>query len=147
MAEIRKVIVPVDFSSNTNKVVEYGVDIAGKLGARVLFLHVVDDFKGYDMMLVHPSFVNMTRDLEKAAQERMANLVEDHSDLAQGVEGKVVVGNAAEEILKHAESEQADMIIIGTRGTKGFERVLLGSTAERVVKRASRPVLVFPPSP
>jgi len=145
MAAINKVVIPVDFSSNMDKVVDYGLSIADKLGAKVLFFHVVSDFQGYDMMLVHPSFIGMSKDLEEQAEERMAALVKDYEDRAGGVSGQVVVGNAADGILQFAEVEQADMVIIGTHGTKGLERILMGSTAEQVVKKAPCPVLIFNP--
>lgn len=145
MAAVNKVVIPVDFSSNMDKVVDYGMSIADDLGAKVLFFHVVSDFQGYDMMLVHPSFIGMSKDLEEQAEERMAALVKDYEGRAGGVGGQVVVGNAADGILQFAEVEQADMIIIGTHGTKGLERILMGSTAEQVVKKASCPVLIFNP--
>lgn len=145
MAAINKVVVPVDFSSNMNKVVDYAVSIADKLGSKVLFFHVINNFQGYDMMLVHPSFIGMNKDLEQQAEERMAALVQDHESRGKGVTGNVVVGDAGEEIIKYAELEQADMIIIGTHGTKGLERVLMGSTADQVVKKAPCPVLIFNP--
>ncbi len=145
MADIKRVVVPVDFSSNTDKVVDYGVSVADKLGAEVLFFHVINDFQGYDMMLVHPSFIGMTKDLEQKAEERMANLVEGHAQRENGVRGHVVVGDAADEIISYAKLEKADMIIIGTHGVKGLEKILIGSTADRVVKKAPCPVLVFNP--
>ena len=145
MAAINKVVIPVDFSSNMDKVVDYALSVADKLEAKVLFFHVVNDFQGYDMMLVHPSFIGMTKDLEQQAEERMTNLVKDYESRDSGVAGSVVVGDAATEIIKFAELERADMIIIGTHGTKGLERVLMGSTASEVVKKAPCPVLIFNP--
>lgn len=145
MVEINKVVIPVDFSSNMDKVVDYGLSIADKLGAKALFFHVLNDFQGYDMMLVHPSFIGMTKDLEQKAEERMANLVKDHEQREAGVKGQVVVGDAADEIINYAKLENADMIIIGTHGTKGLERVLMGSTADQIVKKAPCPVLVYNP--
>ena len=145
MTETGKVVVPVDFSSNTDKVVDYGVSIADKLGAQVLFFHVVNNFQGYDMMLMHPSFLGMTKDLEQKAEERMAALVKEHEQREGGATGNVVVGDAAAEIISYAKLEKADMIIIGTHGVKGIEKILLGSTADRVVKKAPCPVLVFNP--
>ncbi len=145
MAEIKKVVVPVDFSSTTDKVVDYGMTVADKLGAEVLFFHAINDFQGYDMMLVHPSFIGMTKDLEKESRERIKALVDDYKDREYGVGGDVAIGDAAEEIIKYAREQNADMIIIGTHGTKGLERILMGSTAERVVKNAPCPVLVFNP--
>lgn len=145
MAEINKVVVPVDFSSTTEKVVDYALSVADKLGAMVLFFHVINDFQGYDMMLVHPSFLGMTKDLEQQAEVRMATLVKECEGRKKGARGEVVVGDAANEIIQYAKLEQADMIIIGTHGTKGLEKILIGSTADRVVKKAPCPVLVFNP--
>lgn len=145
MAEINRVVVPVDFSNNTDKVIKYGLSIADKLGAQVLFFHVIHDFQGYDMMLVHPSFLGMTKDLEQKAEDRMAALVKEYGQREKGVTGNVVIGDAADEIISYAKLEQADMIIIGTHGVKGLEKILIGSTADRVVKRAPCPVLVFNP--
>jgi len=145
MAATGKVVIPVDFSSNMNKVVDYALSVADKLGGQVLFFHVVNDFQGYDMMLVHPSFIGMSKDLEQKAEELMESLVKDHEQRKNGVSGHVVVGDAADEIINYAKLEQADMIIIGTHGTKGLERVLMGSTADQVVKKAPCPVLVFNP--
>ncbi len=145
MAEIQKVVVPVDFSSSTDKVVDYAMSVADKLEAEVLFFHAVNDFQGYDMMLVHPSFVSMTKDLEKESRQRVEALAKKYADRPYGVSGDVAIGDAADEIIKYAGKENADMIIIGTHGAKGLEKILLGSTAERVVQKAPCPVLVFNP--
>ena len=145
MAVINTVFVPVDFSSNTGKVVDYAMSVADQLGAKVLFFHVVNNFKGYDMMLVHPSFINLTKDLEHQAGERMTNLISDYKDRKNGVGGNVILGDVAEEILNYAAQEKADVTIIGTHGTKGLEKILMGSTADQVIKKAACPVLLFNP--
>ncbi len=145
MTEISRVVVPIDFSSNTDKVVEYGLSIADKLGAQVLFFHVINNFQGYDMMLMHPSFLGMTKDLELKAEEHMAALVKEYAQREGGATGNVIVGDAADEIISYAKLEKADMIIIGTHGVKGIEKILIGSTADRVIKKAPCPVLVFNP--
>ena len=145
MVEIKKVVVPVDFSSTTDKVVDYAMPVADKLGAEVLFFHAINDFLGYDMMLAHPSFIGMTNDLEKESKERIDSLVEEYKDREYGVGGDVTIGDAAEEIIEYAQEQNADMIIIGTHGVKGLEKILMGSTAERVVKNAHCPVLIFNP--
>jgi len=145
MTEINTVVIPIDFSSNMDKVVDFGLSIADTFRAEVHFLHVVDDFKGYDMMLVHPSFKSMTNDLQQEANERMTQVVADYNKRENSVIGHVAVGYAADEIIAYAKKIDADMIIIGTHGNKGLERILLGSTANQVVKNASCPVLVFNP--
>ncbi len=146
MAEIKKVVIPVDFSSNTEKIVDYAMSVVDKLGAEGLFFHVVNDFEGwYGTMMVHPSFTTMTNDLEKKSKEQIATLVNDYKEKKFTVDGDVAVGDAAEEIMKYAKKQNADMIIIGTHGVKGLEKILMGSTAERVVKNAPCPVLIFNP--
>ncbi len=145
MGVIKKIVVPVDFSTNTDKVVEYAVSVADQLAAQVCFFHVNESFSGYDMLLVHTSFTEISKDMKKKAEERMANLVEDHKSRQAGCAGKVVSGDVVDEIIKYAKSEAADLIVIGTHGVKGLERVLIGSVANRVVKRAPCPVLTFNP--
>ncbi len=146
MAKISKIVVPVDFTSTMDKVAKYATSIADQLGAHVIFLHVVNDFRGYDMLLVHPSFSVMAKDLKTKSEEKIADLAEEYKDLKSGASGKVIIGNAAEEIVAFAAKEKADMIIIGARGVKGLEKVLMGSTAKNVVDTASCPVLTFQPS-
>ena len=79
------------------------------------------------------------------AEKAMAQFV---SENFEGVETKaeVVVGYAAEEILEIAAKEEADLIVMGTHGRKGIDRILFGSVAERVVKNSHLPVLTIRPS-
>ena len=145
MAAIQKVVVPVDFTLSMDKMVDYAISVADQLQADVLFFHAVNDFQGYDMLLVHPSFVTMAKDVEEQSRERLEALAKKYADRAGKVSADVVVGDAAEEIIKFADKENADLIIIGTHGAKGLEKILMGSTADQVVKKAPCPVLVFNP--
>ena len=145
MADIKTVVIPIDFSSTMDKVVAYATSVADQLDAKAYFLYVVNDFQGYDMILAHPSFAVLTKDLKAQSEERMANLVDDYSHLKGGASGEIRTGDPAEEIIAFAEENNADMIIIGTHGVKGFEKILMGSTAEKVVKNAPCPVLTFNP--
>ncbi len=145
MNKVNKVVIPVDFTRSMDQVVEYATSIADQLEADILFFHVINDFKGYDMMLVHPSFEPMKKDLFEASQKKMAVLVADHQNRKHKVSGEVIFGEAGDEIINLARNEKADMIIIGTHGIKGLERLLMGSTAEYVVKKAPCPILTFNP--
>ena len=75
----------------------------------------------------------------------MADFVAEHFPDVQ-VKAEVVVGYAAEEILSLAENEDADLIVMGTHGRKGIDRILFGSVAEKVVKNSTRPVLTIRPT-
>ncbi len=145
MDKTSKVIIPVDFTSTIAKVAKYAVSMAEMMGAQVVFFHVVNDFRGYDMLLVHPSFAVIKQELKDKTEKKMAELVAEYTYLKGGVSGKVVIGKAAEEIVAFAAQEKADMIIIGTRGIKGLEELLIGSTAKQVVNTAACPVLTFNP--
>lgn len=143
--EIKKIVVPVDFQKNTQKLVDYAVFIAKQLSAEIGFCHVLEPFVMGDMMIGSPSFSDFDVKRSADAEERMANLIEDSEALCPKCTGKVLLGETVDEIVGYAKNEKADMIIIGTHGAKGLEKILLGSVAERVVKRAGCPCLVMNP--
>ncbi|MDR3629482.1 MAG: universal stress protein [Desulfocapsaceae bacterium] len=143
--EIKKIVVPVDFQKNTQRLVEYAVYIARQLSAEISFCHVLEPFVMGDMMLGSPSFSDFDVKRSSDAEERMANLIQDIDLVSPHSSGKVLLGDTVDEIVGYAKQESADMIIIGTHGAKGLEKILLGSVAERVVKRAGCPCLVMNP--
>ncbi|MCB2180908.1 MAG: universal stress protein [Desulfobulbaceae bacterium] len=145
MNEIKNIVVPVDFGKNTEKLVKYAVDMAAKCSAKIHFIHVATSRQGYDMMLGITSFKDIVKQVREASEKKMENLVEDCSDYGGGCSGKVVDGDVVDGIVAYAEAEGADLIIVATHGASGLEKILLGSVAERVIKRAHCPVLSFNP--
>jgi nucleotide-binding universal stress UspA family protein len=144
MKTIEKIVVPVDFAENTSKLVGYACYMAEKLAATIHFVHIVATYPG-DAMIGAP-FAEEYRDkVHFAAEERMANLVDDTKEKCPGCSGQVVNGEPVEKIVELAEIADADLIIISTHGAKGLEKILLGSVAERVLKRAHCPVLIMNP--
>ena len=143
MHVIEKIVVPVDFGKQTEKLAKFALDIAGRLSAKVNFIHVTDLFREHDAM-VGTTFLAVQKQIQDTAEERMKNLVDDYSDRGPCT-GKVTDGEVVEDIVAYAEQEGAGMIIISTHGAKGLEKILLGSVAERVVKKAHCPVLVYNP--
>ena len=143
--EIKKIIVPVDFGKNTKKLAEFALYIATQLSAEIGFCHVVEPFLMGDMMLGSPSLGDFEKQIRINAEERMANLIEDSEGKGLTCRGKVLFGDTVEEIIAYAREQRAGMIIIGTHGAKGLEKILLGSVAERVVKRSDCPCLVMNP--
>ena len=144
MNEIKKIIVPVDFNEHTNPVVEYAFYIAGKLGASVKLAHVVEQ-PFYYGDIEYPSIGPYTEELGKEADKIMKALVDKYKKNFTACEGKVIRGDTAESIIKNAADEQADLIIIGTHGRRGLEKMWLGSVAERVIKGAPCPTLTCNP--
>lgn len=144
MKEVTRIVVPVDFLETTDRLVEYGTYMAGKLSAEILFLHVVHFYAG-DAMLGLPYAQECEDKLLNVADERMSNLVRDHKTSAQQCSGDIVIGDPVAKIVEYSKEKDADLIIISTHGAKGLESILLGSVARRVVKQAHCPVLVMNP--
>jgi nucleotide-binding universal stress UspA family protein len=140
--EIKKILVPVDFSENSKKILGSAGDIAGQFGASLAVVFVVQSFDDYSGFFVpHMPVAQFEEEMVQGAEKKMESFMADH----QGVEAKVLVGDVAEEVVRHAKETEVDMIIMGTHGYKGFEKVMFGSVAEKVVKTAPCPVLTINP--
>ncbi|MDL1959348.1 MAG: universal stress protein [Deltaproteobacteria bacterium] len=145
MVEVKKILFPVDFYESSNKVLPYVKFMAEKLGAQIELIHVVrgpGDFTGYEMGGAWYS--SYEGELLKGGEKAMERFKEEKLS-GLDVKTTVAVGDITEEIIKHAQKTGSDMIIIGTHGRKGLERVMFGSVARGVVRGASCPVLTVNP--
>ena len=135
-------LVPLDFSEYANQVLDYTIHLARKLGARVTLLHVIQSlpFGGVDMGVTLP--YTLLQDLEAEVRHRMESALERVT--AAGLEGDIVVvhGVPFHDIIETAKTQQVALIIMGTQGRTGYQYLLLGSVAEKVVRLAPCPVLV-----
>ena len=146
MKNVKKILVPVDFSDNSKKVFKEAVEVAGKFGAELVCLFVVQSFDDYSGFYVpHMPIVQFQDEMQASAEKKMAEFLTDNLPAGQAGSSKVIVGDVGEEIVAFAAREKIDMIVMGTHGYKGLERVLFGSVAEQVVKTASCPVLTINP--
>jgi nucleotide-binding universal stress UspA family protein len=144
MKEIKRIVVPVDFSKITDKLIDYSAYMAEKLSAVIHFIHAVT-FPTGDAMIGLPYAVEYEEKILADAQQRMSNLLADNSERCPGCTGEVIVGDPVDKIVEIAQAKDANLIIISTHGAKGLEKILLGSVAERVLKRAPCPVLTMNP--
>lgn len=147
MKKIQQIIVPIDFQRHTDDIAEFAINIAKSLDAKPTFVHVVEHFaKAVGYGDAYPtSFIEIDAELYGYAQKKMAALLEQNKNACPGCTGAVLRGDAADSIVDYIKEQQADMVIIGTHGSQGIEKILLGSVAERVLKRASCPILIFNP--
>lgn len=145
MADIKKILCAIDFSEYSAHVADYAKTIAQCSGAVVTCVYVAPSLSQYVGFHVPPSSIeNFVGEIVSGADTTMSAFVEENfKDL--NAEGKVVTGYPAEEILDLAEAEKVDMIVMGTHGRKGIDRILFGSVAEKVVKAAKCPVLTIRP--
>ena len=144
MQEIRKILVPVDFQRYTDELTEFAVTTANKLAAKVVFFHVVEVLMFYSDFVPTYMPINDEETVEHA-KSKMDTLVENSKKTWMGCSGHVSRGDVVDTIVEYVRNEGIDLIIIGTHGAKGLEKILLGSVAERVVKRAPCSALLFKP--
>lgn len=136
------IVAPVDLDEHSAKVISYAAQMAEKLGAKLTVLHIVEPIRAMgDMILGSTTIEDFNARRYSQSKQVLGKLIADCS----GCTAELIVGEIVEEIVSFARKSQADLIIIGTHGSKGIEKLLLGSVAERVVKRAPCPSLVMNP--
>jgi len=140
--EVKKMLVPVDFSENSKKILEAAGYFSGVCEAELHVVFVVQSFDDYSGFFVpHMPVAKFEEEMVQAAEQKMEKFLAGQKN----VEAKVLVGDVAEEIIRHAEESGMDMIIMGTHGYKGLEKVMFGSVAQKVVRSSPRPVLTINP--
>lgn len=134
-SELRSVLVPIDLTPASDRVLGRLLRLPLADAARVTLLHVLPA----GLLLLEER--KAARDAQKALTEEARHL---KTELPKGiqVETRVVLGSAAKEIAETAAATQADLIVMGRGGGRALREAFLGSTAERVVRQAKRPVLV-----
>jgi nucleotide-binding universal stress UspA family protein len=138
--------VPVDFSDNSKKILQAAVTLAGKLNAKLSVVFVVQSFEDYSGFFVpHMPISKFEEEMISSAEAKMKTFAAEVVPAGMLSQATVKVGDVAEEILRFAEEAGSDLIVMGTHGYKGLERILFGSVAEQVVKTSSCPVLTINP--
>lgn len=143
---IKRILVPVDFSPDSDAALHYAVGLAQQVGATVHLLHIVENSMAAGMWSADAYtgekpglLVNVVRD----AEQRLERMIPTIAGVRYGLEHDVRTGPPAATIVEFAKEELADLIVMGTRGRTGLSHVLLGSVAEEVVRRAPCPVLTL----
>ena len=139
MIRINNVLCPVDFSAISQHAFDHAAAIAGWYEARLTLLYVFPNLPVLDL----PPLV-----LEPADRERLIDKMRRMAEQAPNVPIDVRIQHAAnvhEEILAQLEATDADLLVLGTHGRSGFQRLFLGSVTEKVIRRARCPTLVVPP--
>ena len=146
MKDVKKILVPVDFSENSKKIIKSAVYVAEKFEASLSVVFVVQSFEDYSGFFVpHMPIAQFEEEMVQSAERKMESFLDENLDESFPHEAKVLSGDVAEEITSYAQVQGADMLIMGTHGYKGFEKILFGSVAEKVVKTASCPVMTINP--
>lgn len=147
---IRRILIPTDFSPPARQAEHYAVALAQKFAAELHILHVVED----PALPVHGSRYSwavpddmLPRLLEKAEEDlKLAVPTADVNLIGRELVKKIKVGHPVNAIIDYATEHQIDLIVIGTHGRSGLTHLLLGSSAEKLVRLATCPVLTVHPS-
>jgi universal stress protein A len=137
--ELTKILVPTDFSNHSDQALQWGASLAGKYGAQMLLLHVIPP--AVEEVSMHGlEWETAIMDLEAKVEAQLYEIASQELEESLPVDVKIAVGKPAEEILRVANEEAVDLVVMGTHGHTGLTHVLLGSTAETVLRSAPCPV-------
>jgi nucleotide-binding universal stress UspA family protein len=138
--QVRRLLVPHDFSTHSLEALRLAASWAKALGASVTLLHVVEPVVFPQLYAVDPlPEETFERARERSTAELETVIAEVFAEVP--AEAVVVSGTAAETILVEAEAREADLVVMGSRGLSGLEHLLLGSVAEKVLRRSPVPLL------
>jgi nucleotide-binding universal stress UspA family protein len=133
-----KIVFPTDFSSYSAAALEQAASLARDTGAKLLIVHVEEPPVVYGDVDLNYHLQPSNREELTAALARVAPAAGDVK-----VEHHLLSGSPADEIVRFAADQRADLIVMSSHGRTGLSRLLMGSVAEAVVRRANCPVLTF----
>ena len=146
MKEFKRILFPVDLSETSSKLVPYVVTMAEKFGAEIHLLFVARIFDYFSSVYVPQDSINkFANDLLEGAKKRLEEFRAEYFEAVPSTRAVVIPGDASEEILNYVQLKTIDMLILGTHGRKGLDKIVFGSVAERVAKAAPVPVLLVNP--
>jgi len=141
-----RILFPVDLSETSEKMVPYAFELADAFNASLHLLFVVRELNHYSTMNVPPAHIEQFRKrVTEGAEKSMDEFLNRHFPSNDNVRTDVSCGDIAEQILAWIEKESIDLLLLGTHGRKGLERIFFGSIADRVVKTSPVPVFMVNP--
>jgi nucleotide-binding universal stress UspA family protein len=143
MIDLKRILLPTDFSKYSRAAVAYAAAFADKFGAEIHLLHVVQNVAVFlpDMVNVMPPVMPSFEQMTGAVRDAMRKLIAEEKLERFQVHQEIVEGTPFYEIIRLAKEKDIDLIIMGTHGHSGLTHVLLGSVSEKVVRKAPCPVL------
>jgi nucleotide-binding universal stress UspA family protein len=140
--QIKTILFPTDFSNGARAAMDHATSLAKDYQAKLILLYVIQDISIAEWYI--PSSISVSdlvEDMQKSAWQEMDKWIGEVSKQVKDPEKMVVRGVPFVEIIRIAKERKADLIVIGTHGRTGIDHMLFGSTAEKVVRKASCPVL------
>lgn len=143
---MKTILAPIDFSPISEKVAREAGKYGHLTGAKVVFLHVVTRPILMSAYGIPANVINSEIGREQESSLKQVKHYESlaHQEGAKDLTSVVVLGPAVDSILQQAETQSADLIVLGTHGHGALYNLLMGSTASGILKKSTCPVLVVP---
>lgn len=140
MINLKRILVPTDFSEHAGNAVRYGCEFAARFEAELHLLHVIEmiPVMYHEGIVFSPDSEVQLREHAEATLETVPG--DDWTDRLSIVRS-TVQGHPLVEIIRYAKASETDLLIIGTHGRTGLAHMLLGSNAEKIVRKAPCPVM------
>ena len=141
----KKILCPVDFSEFTDEILEYAVSIAQKYNAELYLIHIIPNlnyFTPYESFFTPENLIVVEKNMETEVNKDFDAIIKK---IDIPVKKVIKTGAAFVEIIDYVRTESINLIIMGTHGRTGLEHILIGSVAERVIRKAPCPVLTVRP--
>lgn len=144
MLEVKVILCPIDFSEFSVRAYRYALSLAEHYRAKVVALHVLElwRYPSAGFAASAALYDEFCQAVHESAKEKLQEFVKNHTDNEVQPELLVQQGTAPDSILSFSRTQKADVIVMGTHGQRGYDRLMLGSVTDRVMRRATCPVLV-----
>lgn len=145
MWSMKKILVPTDFSECSERALEAAITLAKKFDASIVLMHAyqLPTYPYPTAPNANVTSADLVEYIEHGARAALQTAASRHGASGVSITTALSVGTPWEQILRAAKEIGAGLIVIGSRGLRGLPRALLGSTAERVVRYSSVPVMAF----
>jgi len=141
----KKILCPVDFSEFTGEILAYATDLAKKFSAELHVIHVIPHltyFTPYESFLTPDNLIAIEKNISTEVGQNFDNLLKN---IDIPVKRVIKTGVIFVEIIDYIKEENIDLVVMGTHGRSGIEQILIGSVAEKIVRKAPCPVLTIRP--
>lgn len=143
MIALQNILVATDFSEPSVLALDYARSLAKAFGSKIHVLHVLEDLAAHAWTteVYVAALPGVHEEMERQARERLAGLFTPEEVAAFQAQTELRTGSPFVEVVRYAREQQIDLIVMGTHGRGPIAHMLLGSVAERVVRKAPCPVL------
>jgi nucleotide-binding universal stress UspA family protein len=146
MLEMKRILFPIDLAEDSSKIFPYVLSMANKYNSTIYLVYAIRDvYQWAPGYISHPSADVLRRQAQEDSEKVMNRYCEEQLGGHLNCQRSIVLGDPVDEILKVIESEDIDLVVMGTHGRKGVSHAIFGSVAENVIKSSPVPVLIVNP--